>query len=88
MLAHVLLLLLAALGVYMALIVIDAIASFLPEELQGNVFCRFLEAATDPALKPLRRFLPPLWGLDFSPVIALVLLGGLRKLAMLCLAAL
>ena len=42
-----------------------------------NPLARFLETATEPALAPIRRVLPDMGGLDFSP---LVLLIGLRLL--------
>ena len=35
---------------------------------------------TEPALAPIRRFLPNLGGIDISPVILLLLLGFLRRL--------
>jgi len=35
---------------------------------------------TDPALKPIRQFLPNLGGLDLSPVILILLLIFLRRL--------
>ena len=33
---------------------------------------------TEPFLEPVRRFLPPMGGLDFSPMIVILLLGFLR----------
>ena len=42
-----------------------------------NPVVRFLETATEPVLAPIRRVLPDMGGLDFSP---LVLLIGLRML--------
>jgi YggT family protein len=35
---------------------------------------RFFEQITDPILAPIRRALPPTSGIDFSPVIAIVIL--------------
>ena len=35
---------------------------------------------TEPALAPIRRFLPNLGGIDLSPVILLLLLGFLRRI--------
>jgi YggT family protein len=40
----------------------------------------FLFRATEPALRPIRRFVPHLGGLDISPVILLVILFFLRVL--------
>ena len=39
-----------------------------------------LERIVDPMLAPVRRFIPPIGGLDISPIIFLLLLGGLRIL--------
>ena len=39
-----------------------------------------LERIVDPLLAPVRRFIPPIGGLDISPIIFLLLLGGLRIL--------
>ena len=35
---------------------------------------------TDPLLNPIRRFLPNIGGLDFSPIILFLILGFLRNL--------
>ncbi|HAI21507.1 MAG TPA: YggT family protein [Clostridiales bacterium UBA8153] len=40
---------------------------------------RFLQGATDPLLEPIRRLLPASGGLDFSPLVAIVLLQLLRS---------
>jgi YggT family protein len=34
----------------------------------------FLYRATEPALRPIRRFIPPLGGLDVTPIILLLLI--------------
>ena len=38
----------------------------------------FLEKITEPALRPIRRFMPNLGGIDISPVILILLLQALR----------
>lgn len=40
----------------------------------------FLEAVTEPALRPIRRFLPNLGGIDVSPVILLLIILFIQKL--------
>lgn len=49
-----------------------------------NPVVNFLETVTEPVLAPIRRVLPDMAGLDFSP---LVLLIGLRMLRGVLLAA-
>ena len=56
-----------------------------------NPLVRFLMQATDPVLDRVRRLIPPIAGLDFSPLIAILvvqiviqgfLVGTLRDLAL------
>ena len=37
-----------------------------------------VNALTDPALRPLRRFIPPIGGMDISPIILLLLLSFIQ----------
>lgn len=37
-----------------------------------------LDRLTSPVLAPLRRFIPPLGGMDLTPIIALILIQGLQ----------
>lgn len=53
---------------------------------------RFLDSVTRPLLKPLRRFIPPLGGIDVTPVILIIILEAadqalLPELARLALSA-
>ncbi len=41
---------------------------------------RALDAITNPLLKPIRRFMPLIGGLDLSPIILILLLQALRIL--------
>jgi YggT family protein len=41
-----------------------------------------LERITEPMLRPIRRFIPPLSGLDLSPVVLLLALSLIRNLIM------
>ena len=40
----------------------------------------FLHRATEPALRPIRRFLPDLGGIDISPIVLLLLIFFVRQL--------
>jgi YggT family protein len=46
----------------------------------------FLFRATEPALRPIRRFLPDLGGIDISPIILLLLIFFLRQLILTTIA--
>ncbi len=48
---------------------------------------RALIALTDPALNPLRRLIPAIGGLDFSPIVLILLLEFARRLGDALLAA-
>ena len=41
---------------------------------------RFLIQITEPLLIPLRRYIPPMGGLDFTPMIALLILQFVEQL--------
>ena len=43
-------------------------------------FLSFLERVTEPFYRPIRRFLPDFGGIDFSPLIVLLLLNLLLRL--------
>lgn len=45
----------------------------------GGGFTAFLYQATEPILAPIRRFLPPTGGIDWSPMIAILVLGILIR---------
>jgi len=40
----------------------------------------FLDRVTDPVLRPFRRIIPTIGGVDISPIIALLLLSGVRDI--------
>ena len=40
---------------------------------------RVLDAVTTPVLRPFRRFIPPLGGVDISPIIAILVLQGVSR---------
>lgn len=52
-----------------------------------NPAVQFIDALTEPVLRPFRRMIPPIGGIDISPVFAIILLsavailfGGLKQL--------
>ena len=59
--------------VLVACIIIRALMSwFAPGG--GNQLVRVLSDVTEPVLAPIRRALPPVGGIDFSPLLALILI--------------
>ena len=78
---------LIALQLYMYLIVASAILSWLVAFNVVNTrndvvrsIWNFLDAVTEPALRPIRRILPNLGGIDISPVILILLIIFIQKL--------
>ncbi len=59
------------LNAYMWIVIIRAIVSWVNPD-PYNPIVSFLYRVTEPVLRYVRRFLPPLGGIDFSPIIVLV----------------
>jgi YggT family protein len=67
-------------------IIISAIMSWLTAfnviNLRNNVVAgvqRVLEILTAPVLTPLQRIIPPIGGLDITPVLAVLILQGVQR---------
>jgi YggT family protein len=54
------------------LIVLDTLLSYLFRE--ENMVRRVIMRILDPIYRPIRHFIPPLAGVDFTPLIAIILL--------------
>jgi YggT family protein len=74
------------LNVYMLLIIARAIISWVSPD-PYNQIVNFLYRATDPVLRYVQRIIPPLGGIDLSPILVLIvivfldqfLVGSLRE---------
>ncbi|MFO8007581.1 MAG: YggT family protein [Candidatus Brocadiia bacterium] len=73
-------LLLAAIRLYMLVIVARALFSWAPPRWRMNELYRFLRAITEPVLEPVRRALPTAGGIDFSPLVVIIALEVLSRL--------
>lgn len=63
----------AVLNFMLILIVIRAIISWVNPD-PFNPIVKFLQAATEPFLRPLRRFIPPIGGgLDLTPMVLILI---------------
>ncbi len=78
---------------YIWLVIIAAILSWLIAFNVINTYNRFvgmvsyfLHQVTEPALRPIRRILPAMGGIDLSPLVLILLLIFLRNLIMVDLA--
>ncbi len=75
----------ALLGLLILVIILNAILSWLVAFDVINLrnrfvyqFSRLLDAICAPILRPFQRFIPPLGGIDITPLIALVILQGIK----------
>lgn len=65
---------------YSILIVLRIFMSWLPNIDWDKQPVKFVRIITDAYLDIFRRFVPPLGGLDFSPIIALLVLSFVQEL--------
>jgi YggT family protein len=66
------------LTVYTWIIILRCILSFLPDV--GNPLTKIINVLTDPVVLPLRKLFPVVGGMDFSPMVAFILIQMLQRL--------
>lgn len=67
-------------------LIIRALLSWLSGVSALQPIARFFNKITDPLIEPIRRRLPPVGGIDFSPVVALVLIWLVENILLVVLA--
>jgi YggT family protein len=60
--------------VFWVLLLVRVIMSWIPGMSYGHPAVRVVHQLTSPILDPIRRMLPPVGGLDLSPLLAFMLL--------------
>ena len=70
----------AVIDVYCLMIIVWCLLSFFPRIDERHPIVHALDTVTSPVLKPIRALLPPMAGLDLSPMVALLLLRGIQQL--------
>ena len=60
-------------SVYIWIVIISALITWVNPD-PYNPIIRFLRGATEPLLYRVRRFLPPMGGIDFSPFVLILFL--------------
>jgi YggT family protein len=68
-----------AIQILIYLIVITSLLSWFHPR-PGNPWVRLLHAVVDPVLHPIRTLLPSAMGMDFSPMVAILILWMLQRL--------
>lgn len=76
----------ALLGLIILALVVNAILSWLIAfdvvNMRNHVVyqvTRFLDAVTQPILRPVQRIIPPFGGVDISPIIVIIVLVGVQR---------
>jgi YggT family protein len=72
-------LLLRLIDLYSLIVLASVVLSWIPSA-QGHPVARFIEAATEPVLRRIRTVLPPMGGLDLSPLVLLLALQLIKRL--------
>ena len=66
-------------SIYLALLLIRVLLTWLPNLDWGNPVLSALSQITDPYLNLFRSVIPPLGGIDFSAILAFILLQFVRS---------
>lgn len=66
------------LNIYFVLLIIRVLLSWFPN-FQSSQFMLILSQLTDPYLNLFRRVIPPLGGMDFSPILAFFILQAVTQ---------
>ncbi len=75
-------------NVYQIILLLRVLLSWFRIDPYTNPVGRFLYALTEPVLEPIRRVLPPAGMMDFSPLVAFLLLFALRSVIIILAAGL
>jgi YggT family protein len=62
------------------LIIVRTLLSWVPSVDYGHPVIRAIVRVTDPVMLPIRRLIPPLGGLDVTPIVALLLIQFASRL--------
>lgn len=63
-------------------ILIRVLLSWIPNLSRDNPLVQLLMQITDPVLEPGRRLIPPMGGMDFSPIVVILVLQFLGRMLM------
>ncbi len=69
-----------ALRVFQLILLARVLMSWIPNLNPENPIARFLYKATEPVLAPIRSALPPLGGIDLSPLVVFLSISVLIEL--------
>jgi YggT family protein len=68
------------LTIYLIILVLRSLTTWVRLDPESNEVVRFLYLVTEPLLEPIRSVLPPTGMIDFSPLVAAIIVVALRLL--------
>ncbi len=71
---------------FYVLLIIRVVLTWVPGVASDHPAVQFVYRATSPVLNPIRRALPPVGGLDLSPLVAILLLSLVQSVVINLLA--
>ena len=71
-----------ALQAYQLILLARVLMTWIPNLDHNNPIARFLYQATEPVLAPIRNALPPLGGIDLSPLVVFLGISVLMQLVL------
>jgi YggT family protein len=73
-------------GLLIVALIIRGLLSWLPGVSALQPIAHFFHRITDPLVEPIKRRLPPVGGIDFSPLVALVFIWVVENILLVLLA--
>jgi YggT family protein len=67
------------LNIFQIILLIRVLMSYFPQLDRSHPIARFIEQITEPILAPVRQFIPPQQGIDFSPLVVFVIIFLLQS---------
>ena len=64
--------LITILNIYAFIVLLRVLTSWIPNLDYSNPIVKLLYQATEPVLQPIRNALPPMQGIDISPIVLLI----------------
>jgi len=77
--AYIFQVLMKTLGIYSALLIIRILLTWFPNLDWSNPILTTISSITDPYLNLFRGIIPPIGGLDISPILAILLLDFVKN---------
>ena len=78
--SQILMIIFMLLQVYQLILLGRVLLSWIPNVDYSNPIVRFLYEATEPVLAPIRNALPPMGGIDLSPLVVFFAISILSRL--------